>query len=218
MSHVATESFYNEKISYIREISDSGSLFLVEGVGTGSVQNEEILNQALGFQFDKNLYATFADIAHLQVQDNQRILKEIPPQQIENRDMNLDEIASHLAPHITLNTGWVLPDSTLLENIIEEMNMQERNFIKYVFRSFLNWSLKNSDKMIATVKNDKKSLFHVLLDKRNQRIVERIEGANEDTIIVLYWALHFEWVLEQLKKVDPKWKIESFIPRAPYRD
>ena len=105
MSHVATERFYNEKISYMREISDSGSLFLVEGVGTGSVQNEEILNQALGFQFDKNLYATFADIADLQVQDNKRILKEIPPKQIENKDMNLDEIASHLTSHITLNTG-----------------------------------------------------------------------------------------------------------------
>ena len=52
-----------------------------------------------------------------------------------------------------------------------------------------------------------KELFEVILDERNKILVNEIQKSEYDKIYITYWLLHFKWVLEELKKQDPKWEI-----------
>lgn len=60
MSHIATESFYKQKEQTISVLSESGYVFLMEGVRPGTKENEKLFSDSLGFQFTPTLYGNIA--------------------------------------------------------------------------------------------------------------------------------------------------------------
>ncbi len=70
----------------------------------------------------------------------------------------------------------------------------------------------------ALSSENNKELFDIILHKRNEKIVSYIRENPEKNIVVVYGALHFEWVFTWLKQADKEWKIKSFTSFTPYSD
>jgi len=52
-------------------------------------------------------------------------------------------------------------------------------------------------------------IFSVILDDRNEHVANYIITNNEEKIIILYWLMHFEWILSLLQSHDSRWSIVS---------
>ena len=82
--------------------------------------------------------------------------------------------------------------------------------------TFLTTLTKNEE-FLESIQNKfwNQLLFQVILDGRNQVIVDSIIESEDKNIFATYWALHFKWVLEWLQEQDKNWKVistKSFFP------
>lgn len=64
---------------------------------------------------------------------------------------------------------------------------REKMLVSWMVRAILNWSLKNTtDMMTAVTKNEKKHIFDIIIDRRNDRIVEYIIKNPDKNIVIVY--------------------------------
>jgi pheromone shutdown protein TraB len=97
------------------------------------------------------------------------------------------------------------------------LSSQERIFIGWMARGFLNWSLKQSEDISTMLTAGVQAkLFEVIIDRRNDRIVEYIVTHPKQKIAVVYGALHFNGVYEALQKKDKNWKTIHMKNSTPY--
>jgi hypothetical protein len=216
MSHIATEWFYQDKKSKIEMLNRSWSIFYVEWVAPGSEASHEAFNTALGIDLTNDLYATVARITWLTLQVNDNLLTWVDADRIRNVDMNMDEIALSLSGSTPTLSWSTAIDMTEVLDTFDIMTNQEKIFARFVLRAFFNWSLKNTDTLEASLMWSNSPLFDIILTERNKRVIDTITASWEKESVLIYWALHFPWILNWLKEVDPKWSIESFESVAPY--
>lgn len=101
--------------------------------------------------------------------------------------------------------------------MIPHMNYQEKIFISWMARGFLNWSLKQTDDIAMIIaSSDQSKLFETIIDRRNDKIVEYIITHPKEKIAVVYGALHFNGVYETLQKRDKNWKTINIKNSKPY--
>ena len=97
------------------------------------------------------------------------------------------------------------------------MTERDHAFISWVVRSFLNWSLKNTDAISdAVVSSDEKNVFNVIVHNRNDRIVDYILKHPSQNIAIVYGALHFNGVYEALQRTDSTWHTIQVTTYTPY--
>ncbi len=216
MSHIATPEFYRDKKVKIASLARSGSIFLVEWVWKWSAESHRKLSQALSFELDEDLYPFLALYGSLEVQSGSFLFQDVLPLQIKNVDMTVDEIVGEMS------TGDILPSEVIYstEDLppISSLSPWERVFMKYFFRAFLSSTLSKMEEISMAIIDSKKELFSIILDKRNQRVIEAINQSTEKNIVVVYWALHFSGILRWLEQTDPRYKIESFSLAFPYSE
>ncbi len=132
-------------------------------------------------------------------------------------DLSIDDIVKLMGTgSIIASTGSVEDVESDILELIPHMNYQEKIFISWMARGFLNWSLKQSEDInMIMASSDQSNLFETIIDRRNDKIVEYIITHPKKKIVVVYGALHFNGVYESLQKRDKNWitsKIQSITP------
>lgn len=105
--------------------------------------------------------------------------------------------------------------------LIASLSDHQRNIMREILTSLLNMMIKMTDYQVAQIEKnrDTSPTFHflyVILNERNKPVVEYISSHPDENIAVVYGALHFPGILEELQKKDASWKIVSVEPFLPY--
>ena len=217
MSHIATDRFFQNKKQTLNSLSASGYTFLAEWVAPGSDESHSRFNKSLGFEFNASLYPLLAHLGGLTVQDQDAIFAGIPEKQMRNVDMSMDEIANLLWTGSREDSRPIADIDRDLGSLLE-LSPQEKLYIGYLFRTLLNWSSIHTTSIETVIQPDQQELFDVILNQRNTRITDYIVAHPDENIVIVYGALHFSGVLENLVAHNPKWKIQHIKSDTPYND
>lgn len=203
MIHIWSENFYNEVSKNLKNYKNEGFVHFFEWVKPGSKENQEIFNNALWVEFDKDLYKQISKVFWFVNQDYEKIIWEISENDI-NVDLSLDEIVEEykkIEKNFSKNNEIISFEE--LKKQIEFLNERERKFIAYIWKWVLNMMISSWDSTIGW--NDK--LAKIIIWKRDEKLANEIINSEKEKIYVTYGLLHFNWVFENLKKNDQNWKI-----------
>lgn len=186
-----------------------------------------MLNNALGIQFDHDIYAELAGMIGMVEQDYDELFagSSGSSDQRRNVDMNLDSLMQKYA-EINTQTGVVSSGLIISDQAVIDigsafsgvtMNPREEIIVRYIVSGFLNLMIGSQDQMMDQLGDEQmRRLFSVLLDERNIHIAKTINSAEETRLYALYGALHFDGVYRELQRLDPRWRIVSSEPIRPY--
>lgn len=81
--------------------------------------------------------------------------------------------------------------------------------ISYGYRAAFNAILHFVKKADMTLPVDEVPIFQVILDDRNQHIARSIHESEHDKIYLTYGALHFDGILEELRRLggEDSWEV-----------
>ena len=219
MSHIATPEFYAQKQATLNTLASSGYTILFEGVKPWTPENQAIFNQSMWFDFTPTLYTSIAEAIWLSSQDNILLYTGIASGSLVSVDLSIDEIVKLMSSGSTntSSTGSLKNIETDIQLAISQLSNRERIFIGWIARGILNWSLKQSDSINSMLISWSQSkLFETIINRRDDRIVEYITSHPNQKIVVVYGALHFNWVYESLQKIDKNWKTIEIKNSTPY--
>jgi hypothetical protein len=212
MIHIATPEFYQTVQQNIFDAKAQGYVYFYEGVQAGSPESNEKFNQAIGIEFDADLYNSFSKLYWV-VAQNQNDFLGIYNTLDFNIDMTLDEIvAIYESKKTTTPSNQKKIETTdITQDVItqiESLNARQLEILIYFNQAILNFFTKHEgirNAVIAAMWNQ--DIFWVILDERDKHLVENIEASSYDKIFITYGLLHFEGVFEQLKSKDSRWEI-----------
>lgn len=212
MIHIATPEFYEKVEQNIYDAKSEGYVYFYEGVGPWSPESNQKFNQAIGVDFDAELYDSFSKLYWVVAQDQNDFLG-IYNNLDFNVDMNLDEIIAIYESKKTSSQTRATPVSTTdlttdIVSTIERLNDRQLSILIYINQAILNAFTKH-DGLRNTIISAmwSQDIFWVILDDRDQLLAESIASSPYDKIFITYGLLHFKWVFEQLKDNDPRWEI-----------
>lgn len=159
-----------------------------------------------------------ADLIGLSSQDNKELYLGISTGSLINIDLSIDDIVKLMGTgSLTAKTSSIGDVESEILRMMPNMNYQEKIFIAWMARGFLNWSLKQTEDInIIIASSDKVKLFETIIGRRNDKIVEYIITHPKEKIAVVYGALHFNGVYESLQKIDKNWKTIDIKNSTPY--
>jgi hypothetical protein len=216
MSHIATPEFYQSKHKIIQTLAQSGYTILTEWVRPGTPENQKKFDQALGFTLTHDLYGEVASLIGLQSQDNRTLYAGISTGSLRSVDLSIDDIVWFLGTGSLSASGSSL-DISSLSGTIALLTPRERTWLSWVARWVLSYSLKYSSDMIQDITPTDPTLWTSIIDRRNDAIVDYIRNHPTENIVIVYGALHFNWVYGALQKIDPNWKIVDIKNQSPYQ-
>lgn len=221
MSHIGTQKFYDTIVEELRKKKKQWYVYYFEWVRQGTLENQKSFNTAIGIKFDKDLYKNFSKLYWVVQQDNSLFL-HIVNNKDYNIDLSIDEIMNFYhakkSAEKTLkkNSQWwiyhteVVDASAQILEILSTLNTRELLVLQYINKAFLNGIISSSqlqNTMMTQFGN--KKLFDVILGKRNELLAQKILSWEHEKIFITYGLLHFQWVLDILKKSDSRWKVEK---------
>ena len=218
MSHIASPDFYLEVTKNIQEAKKEGFVLFYEWVQPGSPESSEIFNKALGINFSEGLYENFSKLYGITAQNNNDFLS-IENNKDYNIDLSLDEVvriyqektaSSEKKPPSILASEEVLDINADAITLLSELSDKQLMLVRYLNQSFMNFMLKHEwlrNTIIENVWNT--DIFSVILDDRNEHLVDEILSGSENNIFIIYGLMHFSWVYELLKSQDSNWSIIS---------
>jgi hypothetical protein len=218
MSHIANEEFYRQKNIQLQALSQAGYTILVEWVRPGSSDNQAKFDAYMWFQFTDTLYSTIALLAGFESQDNDALYTWISTWSLTSVDISIDDIVWLIGDSAPL-VSWEIPDiEKEFSGALQNISHQDKKLLNYAFRWLLNWTLKNSWDIETTLMEwDKAWVFRAIISKRNDPIVDYIRTHPGEKIVIVYGALHFNWVYAWLQKLSDNWKIVRIEHTYPYR-
>lgn len=212
MVHIWSQNFYDKIEKNIKEFKKEWWVLFFEWVKPGSEENMKKFNQAIWVEFDEELYKNFSKLYWVTFQDNEQFLW-IENELDFNVDLSIDEIMSLYKEKNIVNNKvktYSPPIDANKEIIktVSNLNEKELKILVYINKAILNMIIW-SDSMQWFLSNtfSNKELFEVILHERNKILVKEINESEYKKIYVTYWLLHFKWVLQELQKIDPNWKI-----------
>lgn len=181
-------------------------VFFYEGVTAGSAESVEKLSQLLGMNVSEKMYTFFAEIGNLSTQNADVFLGILPS---TNVDLSTDEIIA-LAEEQEIQS----PENTQGKNILEmfeerypAMNPFQKNIIRVLSRGMMNVLLRTyTNPAFVQELQEAVPVFAIILDKRNDLIVESVIASPIPNIYIHYGALHYEGVFAGLREKDPRWQ------------
>lgn len=212
MIHIGRKEFYEEVKSHIYTLKENGFVLFFEWVKPGSEENMDNFDKALWVQFTPDLYENFSKLYGVTFQDNSDFLWLVNNLDF-NVDLSIDEIMSYYDAKQDKSEMVGLPKEAqdingLLLDKLATLNEKELQILIYVNKAILNAIIKSDgakNSIIANFAN--KDLFDIILHKRNDVVSEAIIESEYKKIVITYGLLHFEWILKNLQKNDPSWKI-----------
>lgn len=215
MSHVASESFYKQVQKNITQSKQDNYVLFYEWVGPGSKESLEIFNEALEVDFSKDLYTNFWDLYGVSAQNNNDFLW-LENNQDYNIDLNLDEIIK-IYNTKQINTSQQVNEETNSEvldinseilSLLSNLNQRELAVVRFFNQSIMNFMIgQESLRETLLEQSGKTDIFSVILDERNEHLVDEILKNEHQKIHILYGLMHFEWVYKLLQASDPRWEI-----------
>lgn len=214
MSHIWTENFYNNVKINVLDYKKSWYVLYFEWVKSWSGENVEKFNHILWIEFTKDLYENMSKIYWLKDQNTRDYLWLV-----NNNDFNVDVSLNDLIELYekkywkinldTNNTGNIIPNvSWNMLKTLDSFNEKELNTFRYINKWIMNFFTKNPKVQSYLVdviwKNE---VMDIILNERNKVIADKIINSQDKQILLTYWALHFNWVFELLKKSDNRWNI-----------
>ncbi len=220
MSHIGSKSFYeNVKLS-IQKAKQEGFILFYEWVKPWSEESLKTFNQAIWVEFSPDLYKNFSKLYWVDHQKNPDFLW-ISNDKDFNIDLDMDtiikiyETKTGSGEDVSKNTmdRQEKQIADISGDVIERLSQlsdKELVIMRYMNKSVLNFIIKNAgfrDIMVEKLGNQ--DLFTVILDDRNNHLVENIISSEYNNIFIIYGLMHFEGVLKLLQKEDSKWKVQS---------
>lgn len=215
MSHIWTETFYSQIVENLTKYKKEWWVYFFEWVKPGSEENLEKFNKAMWIEFDENLYANFSKLYWVVNQDNNDYMWLVNDKDY-NIDLNMDQIVELYEERMksftwkTYENKLPVDANKVIIETLSWLNDKQLRLLVYVNQAILNfiiWSDSTQDFLTNNFAN--KELFDVILGKRNEVLSDAIINSEHDKIYITYWLLHFDWVLEILKWIDPRWKVTS---------
>lgn len=219
MSHIGSESFYVNVRDNLKKKKQEGYVLYYEWVRPGSEENKKAFDMALWIKLESDTYSSLARLYGVVAQDNNMFLWLWSTPDI-NVDISIDEIMSiyNKRPEKTgvwenkwlLNSREAYDAQELVLDKLDNISSAQLFVIKSFNVAFLNFMIKHSflrDGAIKLMWNE--DIFSVILDDRNEHVANYIITNNEEKIIILYWLMHFEWILSLLQSHDSRWSIVS---------
>lgn len=215
MSHIWTESFYSQIVQNITEHKQNWWVYFFEWVKPGSDENAEKFDNAIWMKFDDDLYANFSKLYGVVNQDNNDFLWLVNDKDF-NVDLNMDQIVEQYEKKMKSYTWEVFENklpvdaNKVIIETLSELNEKQLKILVYVNKAILNfiiWSDSTQDFLTDNFSNTE--LFDVILWERNKLLATTINSSEYNDIYVTYWLLHYDWVLELLKTLDPNWRESS---------
>ena len=216
MSHIATKDFYKKVANNIKNAKKEDFVYFFEWVKSWTKENMEDFNEALWIKFDENLYKNFSKLYWVVHQNNDDFIWLVNNKDF-NVDLNIDEIMSlyrEIETDKEKDSSAPIDANKEIIETLSKLNERQLELLVYINKSILNFIIK-SDWTRDLINNNfwNKELFKVILDKRNEKLVNEIIDSPHKKIFITYWLLHFEGVFELLKENDKNWKIikEEFL-------
>lgn len=220
MIHIAKSDYYKSIVQEIKQYKQDGYVYYFEWVKWWTQESENSFNKALWIEFDKDLYGNLSKLYDLMPQDNSIFLNIINDKDY-NIDMNIDTIISEYEllkqeQNITKEYSSPIDINKEIINSLSQISDRQLKVLQLINLTFLTTLTKNEE-FLESIQNKfwNQLLFQVILDGRNQVIVDSIIESEDKNIFATYWALHFKWVLEWLQEQDKNWKVistKSFFP------
>lgn len=213
MSHIATESFYEEIKNNIIDFKTSSWVYFYEWVKEGSKESGDKFDKALWVNFTPDLYKHMSRLYWVTFQNNNDFFWLVNNLDF-NIDLTLDEIIKIYEKKVKTGSWEKNENNEIIntsEQILEKLNQlndKELKILVYINQAILNTVIKNNEFAKNLLKNIwNEDLFDVILEERNENLVNEIIKSDYDKIYITYWLLHFDWVLKLLQKNDKNWKI-----------
>ncbi len=219
MSHIASQEFYDTVISEISDAKNNGYVLFYEWVTPWTEDNQEILDDVMWVEITPELYETFSIAYGVTHQNNEDFLGIVNDLDF-NVDMDIDTIvdlylekippdqAQQYLSQESKETPTEPSVNQELLNTIAWLSDRQLLLMQNMNKSFLNFFIKHGwlrEYIISQM--NVQDLFYVILDERNEYLVEEIRNSEYKKIFVTYGLMHFDWVLELLQASDPNWKI-----------
>lgn len=213
MSHIGTQNFYDRIIQRITSNKENWYVLYYEWVRPGTEENTEKFNQALGIEFDEDLYKNFSKLYWVANQNNWHLLWLVNDLDF-NVDIGIDEIMELYNDKIkdipAQKNPAAIDINTEIVNTLAQLNDRQLKVLVYVNQSILNFII-SSDRLQDFIKDNfwNKNIFDVILDERNEVLADEIINSKHKKIFITYGLLHFDWVLKILQENDKNWTIKD---------
>ncbi len=213
MSHIAKKDFYNQIRENIRIFKTSSWVYFYEWVKPWSKESSQNFDEALWVNFTPDLYKYMSRLYGVTFQDNNDFIWLVNNLDF-NVDLTLDEIMKIYEKKVKIsnseakNNTPIINASEQILNELSSLNDKELKILIYVNQAILNVIIKNdteAKKLLTYIWNT--DLFSVILDDRNNNLVNSIIKSDYNKIYITYWLLHFDWMYKLLQENDPNWKI-----------
>ncbi len=213
MSHIGTEEYYAKVNLALRDLSASGYSIYREWVLPWTKENTDRFDRTLGMKISSGTYAEFASLIGLIAQDD-RIFLDIPLESIRWVDLTLDQIVT------LMGTGEIRAMDPPRDPSVDLQALRDTRswpLLGYILRWVLNFSLSHMSGADILLDTMDPSLREALLTHRNMHVVETFFADKWSDIVIVYGALHFEWIYALLQSANPLWKITAIEPYYPYK-
>jgi len=217
MSHIASDSFYQQVARDIARLKRDDYVLYYEWVKPGAQENAAAFNAALGINFEPELYENFSKLYGVSAQNNDDFLGLVNNLDY-NIDIDINEIMSIYREKTWrkqreasfLQSSEVQDVNSLVIDQLSQLNEKQLSALRYVNQSILNFMIKQENLRNFIVENvANQDLFSVILWARNEHIVSEIQSREDEKIVIIYGLMHFDGVLKLLQKQDPNWEIIS---------
>jgi hypothetical protein len=205
MIHIGSASFYDDIQRDMENLRGREFVFFYEGVESWTAESIAELGRLTGVEVSEKMYAFFAQMSGLVLQDIERYKDIIPS---TNVDISTDEIiafareAQIAAPLSVENDLFVQ-----LSEKYPQLNQFQKRTLHIISRGFLNILLRTYTN--PTLEKNLKAqlpIFDIILDKRNSILADAIIESPVPNIYIHYGALHYAGVLALLQEKDPRWR------------
>lgn len=204
--HIGSPGFYDDIKRDMEQLQGKDYVFFYEGVKAGTPESLEKLSQLMGMNISEKMYEVFAQMGSMTIQDGTMFLGILPS---TNVDLSTDEIIT-LAGAQNIQAPEGLPEQNLVEIIKERyptMNDFQKNIIRVMMRGVMNILLRTYTNPALTQELEKSiPVFDIILNKRNDIIVESIISSPIPNVYIHYGALHYPGVFQKLQEKDPRWQ------------
>ena len=211
VSHIASPSFYLTIRESIRVGWEQGFVLFFEWVRPWSEENMESFNKALGIDFSDTLYENFSQLYWVTAQNNLLFLWLWAGPDI-NVDMDIDTIMDLYRTKVweRSNDSWTSETLQVDDEIIRiltDLRPRELLVLQYINQAMLNFFMRQEWLQWFILERSGVDIFAVILWERDRYVANFIYESDFENIFALYWKLHFEWILQELRLLDMRWDI-----------
>lgn len=217
MVHIGSEQFYRSVVYDMIRARDAGYALYFEGTLPGTPEATSWLDAAVHADGDLNAqYARIGQACGMSFQgDFLGFVQEqsaIDPIHIVQADVSVTEMYDEwqrlVADRPELAQAMSAPgpgeNSVSLSRVLDIVSgLADRQ------KEFVATACRGAFTILLNRVEDDDVLNLVVLDFRNRRLAERIAAAPQQDIFITYGSGHFPGLLQQMRKLDPSWKILS---------